>query len=143
MTDSAMSDELPPSVLRLLQRLERITGRMPVAPTVALIVTVGLLFTALITGAVWWAEHQRVLREFDASAARFQVLVQDRLDQRSVMVHQVANWAKERAQMSSARPGVWSSEGVTLWPSSSLQARQMAERFGVDEPQARAIAQCM
>ncbi len=143
MTDSAMSDDLPPSVLRLLQRLERITGRMPVAPTVALIVTVGLLFTALITWTVWWAEHQRVLREFDASAARFQVLVQDRLDQRSVMVHQVASWAKEQTHMASARPGVWSSEDVTFWSASSLQARQMAERFGVDEPQARAIAQCM
>ncbi|TDP88401.1 PAS domain S-box-containing protein [Aquabacterium commune] len=143
MPDAAAHDELPDSVLRVLQRLERITGRMPVARTVALIIAVGLLVTALTTAAVWWAERQRVLREFEAAAARFQMLVQDRLDQRSVMVHQVASWAKEQAQAASVRTGTWSFEGVTVWPRPALQAGPLAERLGVDEPLARAIAQCM
>lgn len=143
MPDTAAHDELPDSVLRVLQRLERITGRMPVARTVALIIAVGLLLTALTTAAVWWAERQRVHREFETAAARFQRLVQDRLDHRSVMVHQVASWAKEQTQAVSARPGMWSFEGVTVWPRPSLQVGPLAERLGVDEPQARAIAQCM
>jgi PAS domain S-box-containing protein len=143
MSDAANHDDLPDSVLRVLQSLERITGRMPVARTVALIIAVGLLLTALSTAAVWWAERQRVLREFDAAAARFQMLVQDRLDLRSVMAHQVASWAKDQAQQASARPGMWSSEGVTVWPGPSVQVRSMAERLGVDGPQARALAQCM
>lgn len=140
---AAIHDEIPDSVLRVLQRLEQVTGRMPVARTVALIIAVGVLLTALTTAAVWWAERQRVHREFEAAAARFQMLVQDRLDHRSVMVHQVASWAKEQAQAASARPGTWSSEGVTVWPEPALQARAMAERLGVGEPPARAIAECL
>jgi len=143
MPESATSDDLPQSVHRVLHRLERITGRMPVAPTVALIAAVGLSFTALTTGVVWWAESQRIQREFDASAARFQMLVQDRIDHRSVMVHQVASWAKDQAQLATVRPGGWSSAGVTTLSGQSLQAVPMAERLGVDQAQAEVLAQCL
>jgi len=143
MPDMAVNDELPDGVVRLLQRLERATGRMPIAPTVALIVTAGLLFTALTMTAVWWVERQRVLQEFGASAARFQSLVQDRLDHRSLMVHQVAAWASEQSQVAGTRPRAWTASGVSVLPVHALHARPLAARLGVDEAGAGAVLRCL
>ena len=142
MQEPAPIDSVPAPVLRALHALERFTGRMPVGRTMALILAVGLVFTALTTSAVWWVERQRIALEFEASAARFQMLVQDRLDHRAVMVHQVASWASEQAQLTRRQAGTWSSSGVTLL-SADPKPAALAARLGLDVPQAGQLAQCL
>jgi PAS domain S-box-containing protein len=137
MSEPAVNDDLPESVLRVLTGLERVTGRMPVARTMALIVAVGFTLTSMLTAAVWWVEHQRAQQEFAYAAARFQAMVQDRLDHRSVMVHQLASWAKEQAS-ASAR-GLATGEvpgGVTVLRSQELSPRVLAAKMAVDESHA-------
>jgi PAS domain S-box-containing protein len=85
-----MVDDVPDQVLRLMGRLERFTGRMPMNRVVTIIVTLGLFITSLMMGAVWWAEQHRQQAAFRAAAQALQVRVQDRLDHRVLMLHQMA-----------------------------------------------------
>jgi PAS domain S-box-containing protein len=85
-----MVDDVPEQVLRLMGRLERFTGRMPMNRVVTIIVTLGMLVTSLMMGAVWWAEQHRQQAAFRAAAQALQVRVQDRLEHRVLMLHQMA-----------------------------------------------------
>ena len=56
MSHSTVNDELPEAVVSALKKLERLTGRIPIAVAVAAILSVGVAVTACVVGAVWWAE---------------------------------------------------------------------------------------
>lgn len=101
MPDRDTVEDMPEQVLRLMGRLERFTGRMPMSRALAAIVGVGLLATALMMGAVWWAERYRQEQAFRAEALALQAQVQDRLAHRLLQLHQMASvaWLQDqRAQ---------------------------------------------
>lgn len=90
MADRQPLEDVPEQVLRLMGRLERFTGRMPMGQVVSAIVVLGVLLTALMTGAVWWAERYRQGQAFRAEARSVQAQVQDRLSHRLLQLHQMS-----------------------------------------------------
>ncbi len=143
MSQSAMNDDLPSGVLRVLQWLERISGHMTVTHAVGLIVATGLVLTSLTTGAVWWVERWRMQHEFEAAGARFQMLVQDRIDQRRALLHQVADWVATRSPVAEAVTDANGASGVTVLSKQALQPVALAQRLQLNEAQARQVADCL
>ena len=143
MPENAVNDDLPKAVLQVIHGLERLTGHMPVGRTLALIVAMGVAITVPLTSAVWWVEQQRVTQDFQAAAARYQMVVQDRLDHRALMVHQVARWAREQAQLAATQAGTWSASGVTVLAPQEAEPRLLAARLGLDEARTPALSGCL
>lgn len=139
MGDSATNDDLPDAVLKVLQRLERVTGRIPVARAMAAIVMGGLTLTAGILSLIWWADQHRSQQAFEATAARLQILMQDRLDQRAALLHHLATWASDRGQVASGQPD-WRSGG---WAVIGTHAGQDASRLGLSKAQQSALQSCL
>jgi PAS domain S-box-containing protein len=135
--------QLPARLERLLRRLERVTGQLPLSHAVSAILAIGVLLTAALTTAVWWVEGQRTLNEFDADVGRIQLLIQDRLDHRAVMVEQVAAWASEQAHKGAIQSGTWTAAGVTVLPSRSLSSPELANLLGVSQTHADVLRHCM
>jgi len=139
----ASQQDLPDTVLRLLQRLERLTGRVPMGRAVAFIVSVGLGLTALAAGAVWWAERTRAHQAFNAAAVRVQALMQDRMDHQAALVRQMADWAAYQSFDGDTTAG-WSSGGVLLLgPDALLETELLPRLITVDDTQAVALQRCL
>ena len=51
MSHSTVNDELPEAVVSALKKLERLTGRIPIAVAVAAILGIGVVVTACVVGA--------------------------------------------------------------------------------------------
>ncbi len=146
MPEPAADDDLPESLLKVILGLERITGRMPVPRTMALIVAVGLGLTTLLTTAVWWVERQRVQQEFTHEAAQFRVMVQDRLDHRSAMLHQVAIRSQESGKPVPAQALVEPTHGVAVVMPQELTPSSLSAKLGLGEHSASAmlpVVQCL
>ncbi|MBI5927058.1 MAG: PAS domain S-box protein [Aquabacterium sp.] len=144
MSDSAVSDDLPEAVSHLLIRLEGLTGRMPKARVVTLILTAGMLLTALVTGAVWWAEQYRSRQALEATASRSRVMMQERLDSRVASAMQLADWATSSSPLlSGGKNEVWTSHGLTLMDARSLASGRLHQILSVSKSQAETLAQCM
>jgi PAS domain S-box-containing protein len=120
MGDANANDELPEQVLRLMGRLERFTGKMSVTQAVSLIVLTGALVTTLITGPVWLAEQHRQQASFESEVRRWQTQLQDRLDYRALMLHQMASmaWLAPSAQASGDVAPAWLPPAAVILPGS-------------------------
>ena len=81
--------ELPAYVLRGLRVLERYSGKIPLSRAVAGIVLFGLVLTLLVTGAVWQANRQRDLQDFESVFAQVQSQSAQRLSHRRWMLARV------------------------------------------------------
>jgi len=143
MTERPANEALPEPVLRVMMGLERLTGRIPLARAVGIIVVIGLCLTGLVTGVVWWAEQQREDREFRVRVTHFQSLVQGRIDHHRVMVDQVAHWAAEQARLSGAGTGTWSASGITVLRPEDLDREMLSARLEIDEPVADPLVACL
>ena len=134
---------LPDTVVRLLQRLERLSGRVPIGRAVAIIIGVGLSLTLLAASAVWWAERTRAHEAFLAAAARIQGLMQDRMDHQAALVRQMADWAAYQSFDGDTSAG-WSSGGVLLLgPDALLQTDLLPRLITADPAQAVALQRCL
>jgi PAS domain S-box-containing protein len=142
MSDSAVNDDLPDAVVNFLQRLERITGRIPIARAVVAILVVGLLLTSLVTGAVWWAEEFRAQQAFESTTHRLQELTQERLDHRLSMVHQLADWVAHQPR-ATGREASWTSGRLSVIGPDALEAGHLKQLMPVDAAQATAIKSCV
>lgn len=143
MTDQAASQVLPGSVRKVLDRLERWSGGIPVFRAMALIVSTGILLTVLVVSLVWWAESNRRQSAFQTSVRQHQRVVQARLDQQQALVDQVAHWASEQARLSGVDNGTWSVGGVTVLRSEDVDADMLSGRLDLGDEQAKAIASCL
>jgi PAS domain S-box-containing protein len=142
MNESPLHDDLPEPVVKLLDRLERLTGRVPMGRAVSGILIVGLAATALVVAAVWWVEQYRAEQAFEATAGRLQALAQDRLDHKAAMVHQLADWAAYQS-FDSNSSAAWSSGGVTLIGPEALKAGLLPHMAGLDDSQAAVVQRCL
>jgi PAS domain S-box-containing protein len=143
MSEPSHNEELPEAFVGLLHRLERWTGRIPVARAVMGILVMGVILTSVVTGGVWWAEQFRARQAFDATAWRLQALMQDRMDHRAAMVHQLADWAAYESFDASSTTAAWSSGGVSLIGPQALRAGLLRNLLAVDEQQANIVQSCL
>ncbi len=144
MSDTDVSDDLPDAVTLLLTRLERLTGRMPIARVIALILTLGLLLTVLVMGAVWRAEQYRAAQAFAATAGRLHLLMQERVNNRVATAVQLSKWAtSSSALLSGGDSEVWTSDGLTLIDSRSVQPRRLHQILSIERSQAQLLSDCM
>jgi len=142
MNESPLHDDLPQTVVKLLDRLERWTGRIPMGRAVSGILIVGVAATALVVSGVWWTEQYRAGQAFEATAGRLQTLAQDRLDHKAAMVHQLADWAAYQS-FDGNSSAAWSSGGVTLIGPEALNAGLLPRLTGLDGTQAAAVQRCL
>jgi len=144
VSNDAVHDELPEALVRLLKRLENLTGRAPVGLVVSAILGLGLLLTLPVMGGIWWAERHRASQAFEATAARLQVLMQDRLDQRVATAHQVADWASSSSPLlSGGKIESWTSGGLTLIDDHGWRAGRLPQLLSIAEEPARALTDCL
>lgn len=145
MGDANASDELPDQVLRLMGRLERFTGRMPVSQAVGLIVMTGLLVTGLIMWPVWLAESHRQQASFESEVQRWQLRLQDRIDHRVLMLHQLSAmaWANAPGRAGLAATPAWLPPGVRLWPDQAPEGMPVESGWGLSGAQVSAVRTCL
>lgn len=143
MTEQAGSQPLPASVIKVLDRLERWTGRIPRSQAVIAIVLIGLLMTCLAGSLVWWVERHRQQGVFQTLVHQQQMVVQTRLDQQQALVDQVAHWTSEQVRLSGVVNGTWSVGGVTVLRSEDVDADMIAGRLDLDDERSRLGAACL
>ena len=143
MTEPPVNDVLPPSVLKVLDRLERWTGRVPRSRALVAILVIGLLMTSLAGGLVWWIERNRQQGVFNALVHQQQLLVQTRLDRQQALVDHVTHWISEQVRLSGVPNGTWSVGGVTVLRAEDVDADMLAGRFDLSDEQASASAACL
>lgn len=143
MNEHPASEHIPDSVLRVLDTLERWTGRLPTWQVMVAISLTGLTITALVVAAVAWGERLRQRNEFDAIAGRHQMVVQTRLDHHLALLEQVSRWATEQARLSGVGTGTWSAAGVTVLRPEDLDADMLAARLDIDDALARDATACV
>lgn len=139
----ANNQPLPAPVLRVLDRLERWTGRIPRSHAVVAIVLIGILMTSMASGLVWWVERNRQQSIFQTLVHQQQMVVQARLDQQQALVDQVAHWTSEQVRLSGVLNGTWSVGGVTVLRAEDVDADMIAGRLDLDDEHARAGADCL
>ncbi|HEX5354730.1 MAG TPA: PAS domain S-box protein [Aquabacterium sp.] len=144
MSEGAVNDDLPEAVNLVLTRLEKLTGHMPMARVVVLILTTGLLLTSAVMGAVWWADQYRTRQAFDAASSRLQVMMQERLGNRIAMATQVSEWASSSSPLlSGGKNTVWTSNGLTLMDAHGAVPERLAQRLAIHPQQSQDLATCM
>jgi len=143
MSEQAGAQPLPASVVKVLDRLERWTGRIPRSQAVIAIVLIGLLMTALAGSLVWWVERHRQQGVFQTLVHQQQMVVQTRLDRQQALVDQVAHWTSEQVRLSGVVNGSWSVGGVTVLRSEDVDADMIGGRLELDEESSRLAAECL
>ncbi len=133
--------ELPAAVERLILRLERLTGRIPMVHAMTLIGAIGAGLTAAMVWTVWQIESERTAHEFEADAVRLQMLVQDRLAQRVVLTEQATAWFSSDALHDDHE--AWSAVQLHRIPAHSASPAQLVRLTGSSRPEAEALAACL
>jgi PAS domain S-box-containing protein len=135
---------LPGIAERVLRGLERVTGRWHVTHAVTGILLVGLLLTTSVIMAIWWVESKRSEREFNADAARIQQLTQDRLDQRTIMVEQAAQWGSGRKADGAQVGGeTLVLNGIVTIPQRDWTGFSLSALLAVNDSEAEALQRCL
>lgn len=141
MNDRRDPVELPAPIERLIMGLERLTGRIPLGHAMGLIGVIGAGLTAAVVWTVWQIEAERTAHEFEADAARLQMLVQDRLTQRVALTEQAAAWFASGSAHNAHES--WSAAQLHRVPAEAASPASLVRLTGYPQAEAEALAACL